>query len=92
MPAESPTLGLTHLQFEVMLTAARDSINVNDFALVAKLLADLGGQIPNGIGGRQDDGRAANKCWCGGAVHRYPLPTGVALDAPATLGRRPPRR
>ena len=37
MPAECPTLGLTHLQFEAMLTAARDSINVNDFALVAML-------------------------------------------------------
>ncbi len=37
VPAESPTLGLTHLQFEAMLTAARDSRNVNDFALVAML-------------------------------------------------------
>jgi integrase/recombinase XerD len=36
-PAESPTLGLTHLQFEAMLTAARESSNPNDFALVAML-------------------------------------------------------
>jgi hypothetical protein len=35
--AESPTLGLNHLQFEAMLTAGRDSANVNDFALVAML-------------------------------------------------------
>ena len=35
--AESPTLGLNHLQFEAMLAAARDSANVNDFALVAML-------------------------------------------------------
>lgn len=34
---ESPTLGLSHLQFEAMLTAARDSSNANDFALVAML-------------------------------------------------------
>jgi integrase/recombinase XerD len=34
---ESPALGLSHLQFEAMLTAARDSSNVNDFALVAML-------------------------------------------------------
>ena len=37
VPPESPTLGLTHLQFEAMLTAARESSNPNDFALVAML-------------------------------------------------------
>ena len=37
VPAESPTLGLSHLQFEALLTAARDSTNVFDFALVAML-------------------------------------------------------
>ena len=37
VPPESPTLGLTHLQFEALLTAARDSANRNDFALVAML-------------------------------------------------------
>jgi len=37
VPPESPTLGLTHLQFEAMLTAAPDSVNTNDFALVAML-------------------------------------------------------
>jgi integrase len=31
----SPTLGLSHLQFEALLTAARDSKNLFDFALVA---------------------------------------------------------
>jgi integrase/recombinase XerD len=31
---ESPTLGLTHLQFEALLTAARDSTYDCDFALV----------------------------------------------------------
>ncbi len=34
---ESPTLGLSHLQFEAMLAAAKDSPNLNDFALVAML-------------------------------------------------------
>ena len=34
---ESPTLGLTHLQFEAMLHAGRMSANPNDFALVAML-------------------------------------------------------
>ena len=37
VPPESPTLGLSHLQFEAMLTAGRDSGNLNDFALVAML-------------------------------------------------------
>jgi integrase/recombinase XerD len=35
--AESPTLGLSHLQFEAMLVAARTSTNPFDFALVAML-------------------------------------------------------
>ena len=34
---ELPTLGLTHLQFEALLTAARLSPNRNDFALVTML-------------------------------------------------------
>ena len=37
VPAESPTLGLTHLQFEALLTAARHSTNRCDFALVTLL-------------------------------------------------------
>ncbi|MGA6162561.1 tyrosine-type recombinase/integrase [Amycolatopsis magusensis] len=37
VPNESPTLGLSHLQFEAPLTAARESINPFDFALVAML-------------------------------------------------------
>ena len=35
VPAESPTLGFTHLQFEALLTAARESATPCDFALVA---------------------------------------------------------
>src|ERR1700727_3300048 len=37
VPAESPTLGFTHLQFEALLTAARESPHPCDFALVAML-------------------------------------------------------
>src|SRR5665811_1193047 len=44
VPPESPTLGLVHLQFEAILTAARESANRFDFALVA-MLGLLGLQI-----------------------------------------------
>src|SRR5215213_1631591 len=37
VPAESPTLGLTHLQFEALLHVARQSADRHDFALVAML-------------------------------------------------------
>ncbi len=45
VPPESPTLGLSHLQFEAMLTAGRDSDNVNDFALVAMLGSSASGSL-----------------------------------------------
>jgi len=37
VPAESPTLGFTHLQFEALLTAGRQSTDPCDFALAAML-------------------------------------------------------
>jgi integrase/recombinase XerD len=37
VPPESPTLGLGHLQFEALITTARLSANLNDFALVVLL-------------------------------------------------------
>ncbi|MDX6237663.1 MAG: integrase/recombinase XerD [Kribbellaceae bacterium] len=44
VPAESPTLGLAHLQFEALLTAAKQSPNRCDFALVT-MLGLLGGFV-----------------------------------------------
>ena len=37
VPPESPTLGLGRLQFEAMITTARLSTNIKDFALIAML-------------------------------------------------------
>ncbi|MDQ6648819.1 MAG: hypothetical protein M3Z02_01670 [Actinomycetota bacterium] len=76
VPPESPTLGLTHLQFEAMLTAARESENPFDFALVC-LLGLLGLRIFETVGADIDDlgeehghrvllcgVRAARSSWC----------------------------
>jgi site-specific recombinase XerD len=54
VPPESPTLGLTHLQFEAMLTAARVSTNPYDFALIC-LLGLLGLRIFEAVGADIDD-------------------------------------
>lgn len=54
VPPESPTLGLTHLQFEAMLATARTSANINDFALVA-MLGLLGPRIFEACGADIED-------------------------------------
>ena len=54
VPAESPTLGLTHLQFEALLTAARTSANRSDFALVT-MLGLLGLRIFEATGSNIED-------------------------------------
>jgi integrase/recombinase XerD len=57
VPAESPTLGLTHRQFEALLTAGRRSTNRCDFALVTMLglLGLLGLRIFEATGSDVDD-------------------------------------
>src|SRR4051794_4103478 len=54
VPPESPTLGLTHLQFEALLSAARSSTNPNDFALVC-LLGLLGLRVFEATGTNLND-------------------------------------
>ena len=54
VPADSPTLGLSHLQFEAMIVAARTSTNPFDFALVA-MLGLLGLRIFEACGSTIDD-------------------------------------
>ncbi|MGO0577664.1 tyrosine-type recombinase/integrase [Ornithinimicrobium panacihumi] len=54
VPPESPTLRLSHLQFEAMLHTARTSDNINDFALVV-LLGLLGLRIFEACGANVED-------------------------------------
>ena len=54
VPAESPTLGLSHLQFEAMLSTARQSPNRFDFALVS-MLGLLGLRIFEATGSNIED-------------------------------------
>jgi integrase len=54
VPPESPTLGLSHLQFEALLSAARVSVNPNDFALIA-MFGLLGLRIFEATGADIDD-------------------------------------
>jgi integrase/recombinase XerD len=54
VPAESPTLGLTHLQFEALLTGAKHSPNRCDFALVT-MLGLLGLRIFEATGSNIED-------------------------------------
>ncbi|HJY60546.1 MAG TPA: hypothetical protein VJ418_29555 [Streptosporangiaceae bacterium] len=87
MPAESPTLGFTHLQFEALLTAARESPNPCDYALVA-MLGLLGLRIFEATSANIDDlgeehgHRVLRVCGKGGKVVQIPLPPAVgrAID------------
>jgi len=83
MPAESPTLGLGHLQFEALLTVARLSANRNDFALIA-MLGLLGLRIFEACGanigdvGEEHGHRVLKVCGKGDKTVLIPLPPGVA--------------
>lgn len=94
VPPESPTLGLTHLQFEAMLTAARQSANPFDFALVC-LLGLLGLRIPEAVGADIDDlgeehgHRVLRVRGKGGKVALVPLPPAVSRAVDRAAGERP---
>jgi integrase/recombinase XerD len=93
VPAESPTLGFTHLQFEAPLTAVHESPNPCDFALVAMLgllrlrifvatsanIADLG---------EEHGHRVLRVCGKGGKVVQIPLPPAVGRAIDRAAGRR----
>ena len=94
VPAESPTLGLGHLQFEALITTARLSSNPNDFALVA-LLGLLGLRIFEACGsniadlGEEHGHRVLRVRGKGGKVVLVPLPGGGPIHRP---GRRRPHQ
>jgi site-specific recombinase XerD len=93
VPAESPTLGLSHLQFEALITTARLSTNPNDFALVA-LLGLLGLRIFEACGasisdlGEEHGHRVLRVRGKGGKVVLIPLPPAVGRAIDLAVGDR----
>jgi len=93
VPPESPALGFTHLQFEALLTAARESAHQSDFARVA-MLGLLGLRIFEATGadiadlGEEHGHRVLRVCGKGAKVVLIPLPPAVgrAIDR-AVAGR-----
>ena len=93
VPPESPTLGLTHLQFEALLSAARSSANPYDFALVC-LLGLLGLRVFEATGanlndlGEEHGHRVLRVRGKGGKVVLVPLPPAVARAVDRAAGDR----
>jgi len=93
VPPESPTLGFTHLQFEAMLTASRESPNPSDFALVA-MLGLLGLRIFEATGadigdlGEEHGHRVLRVCGKGTKVVLVALPPAVGRAIDRATGSR----
>jgi integrase/recombinase XerD len=93
VPPESPTLGLNHLQFEALLSAARSSSNPFDFALVC-LLGLLGLRIFEATGSNLDDlgeehgHRVLRVRGKGSKVVLVPLPPAVSRAVDRARGDR----
>jgi integrase len=93
VPPESPTLGLSHLQFEAMISTARTSPNPNDFALVA-MLGLLSLRIFEATGttiadlGEEHGHRVLRVCGKGGKVVLVPLPPAVGRAIDHAIGER----
>jgi site-specific recombinase XerD len=93
VPAESPTLGFTHLQFEALLTVARQSPDPCDFALVA-MLGLLGLRIFEATGadiaglGEEHGHRVLRVCGKGTKIVLVPLPPAVGRAIDRAIGDR----
>jgi len=92
-PPESPTLGVTDLQFEALLTAARESPNPSDFALVA-MLGLPGLRIFEATGadiadlGEEHGHRVLRVCGKGTKIVLIPLPPAVGRAIDHATGTR----
>jgi integrase/recombinase XerD len=88
-----PTLGFTYLQFEALLTAARQSADLSDFALVA-LLGLLGLRIFEATGtdiadlGEEHGHRVLRVCGKGTKVVLIPLPPAAGRAIDRAIGAR----
>jgi integrase/recombinase XerD len=93
VPAESPTLGLSHLQFEALLTAAKQSANICDFALVT-MLGLLGLRIFEATGsniedlGEEHGHRVLRVAGKGDKVVLVPLPPAVGRAIERSIADR----
>ena len=93
VPPEPPTLGLSHLQVETLLSAARDSQNPNDTALVS-MLGLLGLRIFEATGSDIEDlsevhgHRVLSVHGKGEKVVLTPLPPAVARALDRAKGER----
>src|SRR4051812_14993917 len=93
VPSESPTLGLSHLQFEALLTSARESANRFDFALVA-MLGLLGLRVFEACAvdisdvGEEHGHRVLRVVGKGGKVVLVPLPPAVGRAIDRAVGKR----
>jgi integrase/recombinase XerD len=94
VPPQSPTLGLSHLQFEAMLAAARDSTNRYDFALVC-LLGLLGLRIFEATSlditdvGEEHGHRVLRVVGKGHEIVLVPMPPAVARAVDRAVADRP---
>jgi site-specific recombinase XerD len=93
VPPESPTLGFTHLQFEALLAAARESPDPCNFALVA-MLGLLGLRIFEATSadiadlGEEHGHRVLRVCGKGTKVVLVPLPPAVGRAIDRAIGSR----
>jgi integrase/recombinase XerD len=93
VPNESPVLGLSHLQFEAVLAAARESTNRFDFALVAMLgllglrISEASGTDVNDIG-EEHGHRVLLVHGKGGKQTLIPLPPAVGRALDQAVGDR----
>ena len=93
VPAGSPTLGFTHLQFEALLTAARESANPYDFAPVT-MLGLLGLRIFKATSaniadlGEEHGHRVWRVCGKGTKIVLVPLPPAVSRAIDRAIGSR----